>query len=278
MLQPGFITLTANYMFPDGYNRQLLSTRLYVDGEVVAENKEPPFEFFAWPLENYQFSGEHLLSVEVEDILGFRSISPPVAVMITVESLYPAWLTGLLKFLTSGGWIPIAIVALGGSIAVGLRIRRRQLTAEVELQDSYPDHVDPLDQTIPGLDIIGDENQVDRVGSPTAIKSEIPPQLIWAGSGKSPLNGNSIEIREQQIVIGNDPNESDIVLPSDSISPKHAMLVRSEGGSVRLADLGSEAGTWVNYAPVSKKGVILNNNDLVQIGKLGFRYQIGGYH
>jgi hypothetical protein len=33
----------------------------------------------------------------------------------------------------------------------------------------------------------------------------------------------------------------------------------------------------VNFAPVSSKGTVLNNGDIVQIGKLNFRYQIGGY-
>jgi pSer/pThr/pTyr-binding forkhead associated (FHA) protein len=44
---------------------------------------------------------------------------------------------------------------------------------------------------------------------------------------------------------------------------------------VTIADLGSEAGTWVNYTPVSSRGLVLNNGDLVQIGSLTFRYQIG---
>jgi pSer/pThr/pTyr-binding forkhead associated (FHA) protein len=44
---------------------------------------------------------------------------------------------------------------------------------------------------------------------------------------------------------------------------------------VTIADLGSETGTWVNYAPVSKAGILLHNGDLVQIGNLTFRYKIG---
>ncbi len=276
-LQPGFITLTAKYVFPDGYNRQLLSTRLYVDGEVVAENREAPFEFFAWPLENYQFSGEHLLSVEVEDILGFRSISPPVSVMITVQSLYPPWLTFLLKFLSSGGWIPVAIIAIGGSIMAGLRLRRRQLAAAANLENSYPEYIDPLEQMVPGLQVAAG-NSAGNINEGYREKSdETPPRLVWAGAGASPVSGDSIEIQEGQMVIGKDAEESNLVISSDSISPAHAVLTRNESGSVRLADLGSESGTWVNYAPVSRKGIILNNNDLVTIGKLDFRYHIGGY-
>jgi len=281
VLQPGFITLAAEYLFPDGYDRQLRSTRLYVDGEVVAENKESPFEFFAWPLERYQFSGEHLLSVEVEDILGFRSISPPVSVWITVESLYPPWVTASLKFLTSGGWIPVAIILVGGTVVAGLRFRRRSqsINQDSSAGDRLDAYVDPLRQSVAGLDETEDED--DGLGLPEneflRNMDEGQPKLIWAGQTPSPMPGNSIEVNKQKAVIGSDPEQCEIVISADSVSSKHAVLLRSEGGAVRLADLGSESGTWVNFAPVSSKGTILNHGDIVQIGKLSFRYQIGGF-
>jgi len=275
VLQPGFITLTADYVFPDGYDRQLRSTRLYVDGEIVTENKEAPFEFFAWPLEKYQFSGEHLLSVEVEDILGFRSISPPVSVFITVESLYPAWLTGVLGFLASGGWIPVGIVLVGGTLMAGLRLRRR-----ITVSRRNPDgeslreiYIDPLQQSVPGLQTADEEDSL-RTGR---VVQESPPRLVWAGQSPPPMEQKFIQIGNEPLIIGNDSEQAAIVIGSASISPRHAQLTRLESGAVRLADLGSESGTWVNFAPVSSKGVILNNGDLVRIGELDFRYQIGGY-
>lgn len=280
-LQPGFITLTAEYLFPDGYDRQLRSTRLYVDGEVVAENTEIPFEFFAWPLDGYQYSGEHLLSVEVEDILGFRSISPPVSVWITVESLYPAWVTGALRFLTSGGWIPVAIVLVGGTVAASLRFRRRSqmIDSDSRTGETLDAYVDPLRQSVAGLDEIAeDDMETGLMGkSFSQGMDEIRPKLIWADQAPSPIPGNFIEVIKEKSIIGSDAEQCEIVINSDTVSPQHAVLIRSEGGSVRLADLGSESGTWVNFAPVSSKGTILNHGDLVQIGKLSFRYQIGGF-
>jgi hypothetical protein len=275
VLQPGFITLTADYIFPDGYDRQLRSTRLYVDGEMVTENKEAPFEFFAWPLEKYTFSGEHLLSVEVEDILGFRSISPPVSVVIMVESLYPIWLTRVLGFLASGGWIPAGIALVGGTVITGLRLRRRIIAArhnpDGELQRESD--IDPLQQSVPGL-LISDEMDVARANR---IMQETPPRLVWVGKTPAPLGKDNIQIGQDPITIGSDSEQASVVVLSDLISPRHAQLTRLESGAVRLADLGSESGTWVNFAPVSTKGTILNNGDLVRIGDLDFRYQIGGY-
>ena len=279
-LEPTFITLNAEYYFPDGYNRQLRATRLYVDGEVVAENKEAPFEFFAWPLESYQFSGEHLLSVEVEDILGFRNVSPPVSVIITVESLYPAWLTAILKFFSGGGWIPVAILALGGTIAAGRHVHRKRLAAlaNAGVNSVYEITVDPLQQQVPGVEPYTED--VANIGDISSTHQgmqvkETPPQLIWVGEGPPPFASGSIQIATGTLKIGSDAERAEIVLTHPSISPLHAELVRSESGSVRLADLGSETGTWVNFAPVSTKGTTLNQGDLVQIGKLCFRYKIG---
>jgi len=39
-----------------------------------------------------------------------------------------------------------------------------------------------------------------------------------------------------------------------------------------VADLGSEAGTWVNYAPVSAEGSQLRHGDLLHIGRVAFRF------
>ncbi len=157
---------------------------MYVDGALFSENQQEPFGVFAWPLDTYQFSGEHLLSVEVEDILGFRSISPPVSVMVTVESLYPGWLTALLKFLSGGGWIPVAVTALGGTVIFSLRLRKRRLEA-LEKHRPYFDetNLDPLTQAVPGLGNGREAHeQADSFERSIGVSiNEIPPCLVWAG-------------------------------------------------------------------------------------------------
>ncbi|MCJ7518464.1 MAG: FHA domain-containing protein [Anaerolineaceae bacterium] len=279
-LQPGFITLQANFLFPDGYERQLKSTRLYVDGVLITENQQEPYGVFAWPLNTYQFSGEHLLSVEVEDILGFRSISPPVSVMVTVESLYPAWLTSLMKFLSAGGWIPVAVVALGGTVIFSIRLRRRRL-AILENDDAFFDdgNFDPLLQSVPGLGIGREEpgQETESKNSLIAAYEEQLPCLVWAGEAPSPIKDGMICIDQKEIIIGSDSNQCSFPVQAEGVSTQHACLVRHESGAVTIADLGSDVGTWVNFAPVSSRGLVLNDSDLVQIGSLTFRYCIGRF-
>ena len=58
--------------FPDGFERPLVRTSLYVDRQLVDENTAPPFEEFIWNIDEYTTSGEHLLQVEVLNSPGFE--------------------------------------------------------------------------------------------------------------------------------------------------------------------------------------------------------------
>jgi len=281
MLQPAVITLQAAITFPDGYERQLKASRLYADGEMVVENTEEPFDYFGWQLEEYQYSGEHLLAVEVEDILGFRNISPPAAVMILVASPYPDWLTGILKFVNQGGWIPLSIIAAGGSLYAGLRLRKRWLARRKEAGDIFEGEAalqDPMLQSVPGLGSVVDTDYLSmqsRENNAPGSNQETAPALLWAGKEAPPADLREIYLEKPEIILGSDAAQCGVVLPPSAASPQHAKLMRNERGSVSIADLDSETGTWVNFAPVSKAGVLLHQGDLIQIGSLTFRYRIG---
>jgi hypothetical protein len=38
--------------------------------------------------------------------------------------------------------------------------------------------------------------------------------------------------------------------------------------------MGSSAGTWINYTPVSGEGACLEHGDLIHIGRVGFRFSL----
>ena len=274
-LQPDVITLQARIEFPDGYDRQLRATRLYVDGEVVAENRQEPFTFFGWPLDGYAFSGEHLISVEVEDILGFRSISTPVAVMIMVASPYPAWIVTALKFMNRGGWVLLLLVGFGGSAMVVMRLRRHADLRAATYEQDLISAMDPLDQPLPGLESTLGVPQ-GSVNLPRREVSSAHPRLVWASSQAAPPGAQTILLASTETIIGSEPGGNGVCLEGLSLAPSHARLVMAESGTVTIADLGSEAGTWINFAPVSKAGAVLNHNDLVQIGSALYRFKLGG--
>lgn len=284
-LLPAFTTLQASVIFPDGYERQLKATRLYVDGQIVDENTTPPFDYFAWSLEPYSFSSEHLIAVEVEDILGFRNISDPLPVRVTVTTPYPGWMGAMLSFLNQGGWLALVIIAMSGVVIVALNVRKR-VAASANGTFSIPgfEIQDPLLQNVPGIDSVPTrrfQGEQENADYPSSLRRQQPdairqlPRLVWAGSGSPPSDLKIIPIDRNQLVFGRDPQQVDIVFDADGVSTQHFCLVRNQGGAVSIADLGSETGTWVNYTPVSSAGLILNQNDLVQVSDLVFRYQIG---
>ena len=246
---------------------------------LVAENTNEPFNFFGLPLEDYTFSGEHLISVEVEDILGFRNISPPRSVMVTIESLYPAWLTAFLQFFNSGGWILFAVLGLGGAVFAGIRVRRRIQTRALlpaEGPDGEP-AVDPLIQSIPGLansDNGSSANSYQTSAYSTAEDLVPIPYLKQVGNKPEFIKGK-IEITEGEQIIGSDPEQAAIILAHLTVSPRHARVQKNPSGNVTIADLRSDSGTWINYTPISTAGIILKNGDLVKIGDFSFRYYLG---
>jgi len=278
-LQPAFATLQAEFIFPDGYSRQLKATRLYVDGELVAENTNEPFNFFGWPLEDYTYSGEHLVSVEVEDILGFRYINPPRSVMVFVESHYPAWLTAFLHFFNRGGWILFTILGLGGAVLAGVFVRRRsQILAQLPPQGSETEPaIDPLIQSIPGLTNANPEGAADAYRTPIYSTPDelVPTPYLRQVADKPAIIKGKLEISEDEQIIGSDPKQASIVLAHPSVSPRHACVQKNPSGNVTIADLRSDSGTWINYTPISGAGTVLKNGDLVKIGEFSFRYYLG---
>ena len=70
--------------FPDGHQRPLVRTTLYVDGQIAAENKTAPFDSFTWDLSGYKQSGEHKMVVEAVDDLNQSKMSMEIPVSVTV--------------------------------------------------------------------------------------------------------------------------------------------------------------------------------------------------
>jgi len=99
---------------------------------------------------------------------------------------------------------------------------------------------------------------------------------VWAGKDQAPNGCQLIRIPAGEVLVGSDPQQAQIVINASSVDAVHAALRSAEEGAPLLADMGSKAGTWVNYAPVSSKGTVLYNGDLVQIGKALFRYELRG--
>ena len=95
-----------------------------------------------------------------------------------------------------------------------------------------------------------------------------------AHSTLEPFTGRDLALDRRETTLGSDAHLAMVVLNSPAVSGLHARVLHTPDGKYMLADAGSVAGTWVNYAPVSQQGAHLEHGDLVHIGPLAYRFEL----
>jgi len=95
------------------------------------------------------------------------------------------------------------------------------------------------------------------------------------GEDGSPIPQTTIPLTRAEVTFGRDPNLATCLLDDPSVDGLHARLRVDAVGRFLLADQGSTAGTWVNYAPISSEGTPLEHGDLIHFGRAVYRFQLG---
>ncbi len=286
-LQPKEQQVEIIVEFPDGFERPLTRTTLYVDGEIVDENTTDPFNLFVWNLESYTSSAEHQLMVEVVDSLGLHNSSMPVPVVVTVIQPPQGIMALLAKYRTPlmFGGIALAGLALLAILLSG-RLRMPSIRAAQEakraesdpLRQSVPAVVEPPAAPLPAA--IGVKTQRRAVisrkpASETKVKAtDAPASFIRINAEGQALPVTPILLAEEEVIFGADPTQCGQILDDPSISAVHARLRLTEDGGFLLLDNGSIAGTWVNYEPIPREGYRLAHGDMVNFGQLMYRFTL----
>ena len=105
------------------------------------------------------------------------------------------------------------------------------------------------------------EEIADEDGPLDEIAAEGPALVVRSGGGRA---GEHFTPQGDRTTIGRSP-DNDIFLDDVTVSRKHAVLVQS-GGEIRIEDLGSLNGTFVNRRRIDS-AIRLESGDEVQIGK-----------
>lgn len=268
--------LDVSVSFPDGHPRPLQAVRLYVDGQRVAENLaengQPPLMRFHWDLRPYRLSAQHYLVVEVVDSLGL--IGQSQALPVTVSVILPprGWRAFLMRY---GLQITISVMVLTLLLGIwGVLGARRQASRSARRLSG---HMDPLTQPVELTSSRRSRAPESKMLSHAPLQEE-PLQtlnaeayLVRLSANGQPL-GTALPLRAKELTFGSDPHQVDVILHDPSISALHARLRRMEDG-YHLFDLGSVAGTWVNYEPVPEDGYLLRPGDLIHFGRLRYRFE-----
>ena len=105
------------------------------------------------------------------------------------------------------------------------------------------------------------EEITDEAGPLDEVTAEGPALVVRSGGGRA---GEYFSPQGDRTTIGRSP-DNEIFLDDVTVSRKHAVLVES-GGEIRIEDLGSLNGTFVNRKRIESP-TRLESGDEVQIGK-----------
>jgi hypothetical protein len=252
-IPPTSTTFQIAVMFPDGYPRDIVSSQLVVDDQIISIHNEPPFDFFQWDLSGYTKTATHEVKALVEDSLGLRGSTLTIPVLIEVitppqgiASLDP----NLVTVLTILGIVAFAGISGFSFITIIKRRKLRTASASSERRTKT------------------DQRQSVRLLRRTD-HSLIEGTL-------EPVTGVSFPITliGTDLVLGRDASISAAHIDDPSVSALHARIIRLASGDYLIRDQGSVAGTWVNYQPAPERGKILQHGDLIHLGRVAFRFQL----
>ena len=270
--EPKSIPLDMIIEFPDGHPRDLEEVTLRVDGEIVSRKTAPPYDLFDWDLSIYEKSSVHYITIEAVDTLGLskQSIQTPVEILIdvpppTISTILsdnaPAFAgLGLVLFLG----IILFILVSRGSIKPTFNFggnrffkkKRELLNKSSRLRKNTPTNGNDIPDLSGAL--------IQRPFRLVPI-SDISQQQIT----------EPILVRDNDVILGNDPTSATIHIQHHSIAKQHARISIHSNGDHLISDEGSSAGTWINYKQISNdKPQSLKDGDIIHIGEAGFRFQI----
>jgi hypothetical protein len=274
--------------FPDGHTRPIIQSSLFVDGALTQVNTVPPFDKFTWDIRPYVESGSHILQAEVQDSLGYTSRSLEIPVQISVEQPTSSFriilssrsllLTGALVVFT--GAVVVLVLVLGGRIQPNQPGKPASAKNQASRQPRLKRGLSRADRDPVTQPVQPKAEDSTRPTTPRALRlphshsrssSPVLAFLTPVLPSDEAQHAAPIPISSDEIIFGCDPIQSTWVVDDPSLEGLHARLTR-EGNAYRLVDAGTTAGTWINYTPVSPQGDLVENGDLIHLGRVCFRF------
>ncbi|HDD54788.1 MAG TPA: FHA domain-containing protein [Chloroflexi bacterium] len=266
--EPTSISLPILVEFPDHHPRELEELIFRVDGEIFESKTTPPYDHFIWDLDRYQISGTHYLTLEAVDKMGLSRLS--VETPIRVEVILPIQDTWDIARKNSSAMLGLALILLLGLTFIGL-IRQGKIHPGNNRVSSQIKNL--------GSRSVGTYRKLfhffNRPPLPAENMEFSPYRLIPVSDLSQQLFTEPLQINDPVITLGNSAREDVIRIQHPSITADHARISLQKENQYQITDLGSIAGTWINYqqiAPASPH--ILKDGDIINIGEAAFRFQI----
>lgn len=286
-LAPTSQTIEVLIEFPDGIPREVKNLSLYLNGILVNEVTEPPFERVSMDLSSIQTSEVLLMRLEVTDELGLvgSSVETPLEIVVQPPE------SGLFSSLGSNAALIIAgVVGLSGVVlflvlVLAGRIRPRQMG---DRRSKRKASRDPVTQPIKTPTEEAQQNQTNlmnriskrlptsRIQWPSRSRPTTDPYgyLVQVTEDGLPRSETLFPITMSELTFGSDIKQAVIAIDNPSVEPLHARMWRDDQGVFHLEDTGTVAGTWLNYSSVPPTSTKLEHGDLIHIAKIGYRFTL----
>jgi hypothetical protein len=266
--EPTKLILPVLIEFPDLHPRELEEVIFRVDGEVIEDRTSPPFDEFIWNLEEYQTSGTHYLSLEAVDSMGLSRIS--VETPIEIEVILPPLDFWAIARKNSPALLGLALVLLL-SLTLFVFISQGRIRPGKNRVISW---IKTIGKRI--LDLIKKTIQAKKGLSSDTIPSDFNPyRLIPVNDITRQLFPEPIQINQPVVTFGKSNLKGGVQINHPSITPEHARISTQGDNIHQITDLGSVAGTWINYQEIpSSSPHVLKDGDIINIGEAAFRFQV----
>ncbi len=224
--------------------------------------------------------------MEALDELGLTGTSIDTPVQITIQRPQRGLLATLARNATV---IMLGLVGLAGGVfllvlVLAGRIRPRRIGERKKARATYDDPVtQPLSQVAEQIEErknlfsrFTNRFPVSKLRKSTdsGRKQEPFAYLVGISEEGEPDQSLMFEITTNEITFGSDASEAIFTLEDPAVDSLHTRMWRDDKGDFYIADQESVAGTWLNYAPVTKAGCQVEHGDLIHIAKVGFRFTL----
>ena len=253
VLKPQSQDIEILVQFTDGYRRPLESSRLLVDGVVMAVNTAEPFDSFSWDLEKYAESGEHFIQVEITDQLGLtaETIAFPVELRIVTPETVPGF-----NWQKAGG-IAAAVMA-GLAVLIFVYWQVRQTIGRY--QEAHPK--------------AAVEGDVSLTPKPLNLVEKAPlAYFVPAQSLLGLEDPGCIPVTRTRFVLPDDLADESPYRVEGGWKIERVWLNQLDG-HFWLHGVGGSSNLWLNAQPVGMEPVEVTPGDLVYFGEQGFRFTI----
>lgn len=245
--------------FPDEHPRALNYMQLYVNDQLIQENREPPYGIFSWDYSNITEDTISVLQIKLEDELGLEVTSAQIPIEVIIIEILPE--PEEIEFLKSPWLLPVilstaTLAVLAFAIA---RITNNKQKNASQIQQGPKSRM-----------------MISPKKTRSGLLNKLPAYAILerlALDGET-VKEKSIIIKGPLTVFGSNPILSNVRLNDPSVEGIHARLRLLSNGKFILSDMGSSAGTWLNNSPISDAGTPLADGDIIKIGRIAFRISI----